>query len=104
MGKISIEDCTCPICMCVFVEPVTMPCNHTLCLPCFNQNVAEASLTCPMCRTRISTWARRATKNGSLVDKSLWKEIKLLFPDKIERRLAGEEVDDDDEFGKACCR
>lgn len=86
---LSVEDCMCPICMCIMVEPVTMPCKHTLCYPCFKQNVEEASLACPMCRVRISVWARRSSKNGTLVNKKLWTQIQQLFPEKVEKRQKG---------------
>ncbi|KAJ8310795.1 hypothetical protein KUTeg_012660 [Tegillarca granosa] len=91
MGTLSIEDCMCPICMCIFVEPVTMPCTHTLCMPCFKKNVEEASLTCPMCRTRISVWARRASKNRKLINEKLWIDIQSLFPDKVKKRIDGDD-------------
>ncbi|XP_069103655.1 E3 ubiquitin-protein ligase rnf168-like [Argopecten irradians] len=96
MGKLAVEDCMCPICMSILIEPVTMPCSHTLCMPCFKQNVEEASLSCPLCRTRISVWARRATKNGNLVNEKLWNTIKTSYRDKVDKRLAG---DDDDDNG-----
>ncbi|XP_061177803.1 E3 ubiquitin-protein ligase RNF169-like [Saccostrea echinata] len=86
---LAAEDCMCPICMCILVEPVTMPCKHTLCYPCFKQNVEEASLACPMCRVRISVWARRGAKNGTLVNKKLWSQIQQLFPEKVEKRQKG---------------
>ncbi|XP_060075027.1 E3 ubiquitin-protein ligase RNF169-like [Ylistrum balloti] len=94
MGKLAVEDCMCPICMSILIEPVTMPCTHTLCKPCFKQNVEEASLSCPLCRTRISVWVRRATKTGSLVNVKLWNDIKSTYGDKVERRLAGDDDDD----------
>ncbi|XP_062570577.1 E3 ubiquitin-protein ligase RNF169-like [Saccostrea cucullata] len=86
---LAAEDCMCPICMCILVEPVTMPCKHTLCYPCFKQNVEEASLACPMCRVRIAVWARRGAKNGTLVNKKLWNQIQQLFPEKVEKRQKG---------------
>ncbi|VDI20900.1 uncharacterized protein LOC143069380 [Mytilus galloprovincialis] len=95
VDKITIEDCMCSICMCIFVEPVTMPCTHTLCMPCFKQNVEATSLTCPLCRKRISTWARKAAREKCLVNKALWAKIQSMFPDRVERRLEGEDQEDD---------
>ncbi|XP_033759927.1 uncharacterized protein LOC117342062 [Pecten maximus] len=97
-GKLAVEDCMCPICMSILIEPVTMPCTHTLCMPCFKQNVEEASLSCPLCRTRISVWARRATKSGNLVNEKLWNDIKISFREKVDRRLAGDDDDDNGVF------
>lgn len=95
VDKITIEDCMCSICMCIFVEPVTMPCTHTLCMPCFKQNVEATSLTCPLCRKRISTWARKAAREKCLVNIALWAKIQSMFPDRVERRLEGEDQEDD---------
>ena len=25
----------CPICMCILLDPVEMPCKHTICTPCY---------------------------------------------------------------------
>lgn len=74
-----------------------MPCTHTLCMPCFKQNVEETSLTCPICRTRISVWARRAAKSGTLVNTKLWSDIRSKFGDKVDKRLTGEDDEDEDE-------
>ncbi|PVD18535.1 hypothetical protein C0Q70_21084 [Pomacea canaliculata] len=67
-------------------------------MPCFKKNVEEGSFTCPLCRTRISNWARKATKNNTLVDQKRWEQVKKLFPEKVQRRLDGldDETDDDD--------
>lgn len=84
--------------MCIFVEPVTMPCTHTLCMPCFKQNVEATSLTCPLCRKRISTWARKAARDKTLINSELWIRIKSMFPDKVEKRLDGEDQEDESEM------
>ncbi|XP_067670183.1 uncharacterized protein [Haliotis asinina] len=94
-SRVSLEDCTCPICMCILIEPVTMPCHHELCRPCFKQNVEEASLLCPMCRTRIGTWARHATKTKTLVNQQRWEQIQELFPKRVRLRLEGKDEEDD---------
>lgn len=93
----TLSECTCPICMYILIEPVTLPCNHTLCMPCFQQNVQEVNLCCPLCRLRISAWARRATKDKSLVDQSRWKQIKEAFPQKVKNRMEGKEDSDSEE-------
>lgn len=45
-----IDDVTCPICLYIIIKPVTLPCNHHLCLVCFERNVKEANFCCPICR------------------------------------------------------
>lgn len=87
-----LEDHTCPICMYLLIEPVTLPCEHELCLSCFQQNVQE-SLCCPMCRCRISSWVRRQARLNNLVNQERWKQIKSLFPEKVRLRLEGYEDD-----------
>ena len=34
---VSLSDVSCPICLCILVEPVQMPCNHVICAPCFQE-------------------------------------------------------------------
>ena len=93
----SVADYTCPICLQLLIEPVVMPCTHELCIWCFRQNVQEANLQCPLCRIRISSWARKHARNGTLVNLKRWEQIKKLFPEKCQKRLRGEDFDDEDE-------
>lgn len=91
----SYEDYICPICLQLLIEPVVMPCKHELCKICFTQNVREANLQCPICRVRISSWARRQARSGTLICQQRWELIQKLFPEKCERRMRG--IDDDGE-------
>ncbi len=93
--SLRLSECLCPICMSILIEPVTMPCNHELCMPCFKQNVEEANFTCPMCRLRISNWARRAARENRLINRKRWQEILAAFPEQCRKRLEGEDDDDD---------
>ncbi|XP_038050515.1 serine-rich adhesin for platelets-like [Patiria miniata] len=90
-SNLRLSDCKCPICMSILIEPVRMPCNHELCMPCFRQNVQEANFTCPMCRLRISNWARRRARENKLMDERRWRQIQEAFPDQCRRRMEGEE-------------
>ncbi|CAH1245337.1 RNF168 [Branchiostoma lanceolatum] len=93
--KPALSEVICPICMEILVEPVTMPCSHELCMPCFQENVqnGEANFVCPMCRLRISSWARRNAREHTLVNRERWAQIQRFYPEKCERRLRGEEND-----------
>lgn len=77
-----------------------MPCKHELCLTCFKQNVQEANFCCPMCRVRISTWARKAARNNTLVNEEKWSAIKAAFPKQVKSRLEGLETEDEEMNGK----
>jgi hypothetical protein len=44
------DDLECILCMKLLYEPVTTPCGHTFCQPCFARAV-DHSNKCPNCRT-----------------------------------------------------
>uniref|UniRef100_A0A8C6XSI7 RING-type E3 ubiquitin transferase n=1 Tax=Naja naja TaxID=35670 RepID=A0A8C6XSI7_NAJNA len=89
----SLSDCHCNICMDIFVEPVTLPCHHTLCNACFQLTVEKASLCCPFCRRRVSSWARYNTRNNTLINLELWEKIKKHFPEECQRRINGQDLE-----------
>ncbi|XP_060903385.1 E3 ubiquitin-protein ligase rnf168 [Labrus mixtus] len=90
-GALSLDDCRCPVCLEIFIEPVTLPCTHTFCKACFLQAVDQASLLCPLCRRRISVWCRLNNRNNTLINEKLWTSIQNAFPRQCERRLRGQE-------------
>ena len=95
--ELTLADVTCSICLSLMMEPVKLPCDHVLCHPCFSSTLDHANLVCPLCRTRISVWCRRATKTKTIVDQDLWSIIQTRFPDHVESGLRGEDsVDVDD--------
>ena len=95
-----LRDFKCPICLYVLIEPVTLPCNHELCLSCFESNVFQTSLTCPLCRKRISSWARKQSAKKSLINQDRWLQIQSLFPEQVKNRQNGldDTIDDDGNF------
>lgn len=90
-NNITLVDVMCPVCRGIFIEPVVMPCHHVLCLQCFQRTMEETSLTCPMCRKRIGSWLRTATKDQNLVNKELWANIQKRFPEQIQAKLNGKD-------------
>nr|XP_040031830.1 E3 ubiquitin-protein ligase rnf168 isoform X1 [Gasterosteus aculeatus aculeatus]XP_040031839.1 E3 ubiquitin-protein ligase rnf168 isoform X1 [Gasterosteus aculeatus aculeatus]XP_040031848.1 E3 ubiquitin-protein ligase rnf168 isoform X1 [Gasterosteus aculeatus aculeatus] len=98
---LSLEDCRCPVCLEIFLEPVTLPCTHTFCKVCFLESVDKATLCCPLCRRRVSTWARLNSRKNSLVDQTLWDQIQTCFPLQCQRRLTGQE--EEEEPGVSVC-
>ena len=93
----SASDYKCGICLMLLIEPVVLPCKHEMCRTCFQKNVAEANFYCPMCRKRISSWARRSMREGTLVDQNRWDRIQQLFPEKCNKRLRSNGDDESDD-------
>ncbi|KAG9348358.1 hypothetical protein JZ751_002093 [Albula glossodonta] len=95
---LSLEEARCPVCQEIFLEPVTMPCSHSVCLSCFKQTVQFTSLRCPLCRLRVSSWVRRQSREKGLVNTKLWDLVRQSYPERctqrIERREGGEDVNE----------
>ncbi|KAL1789176.1 E3 ubiquitin-protein ligase RNF168 [Sigmodon hispidus] len=87
----SLAECQCGICMEILLEPVTLPCNHTLCNPCFQSTVEKANLCCPFCRRRVSSWTRYHTRRNSLVNTDLWNIIQKHYAKECKLRVSGQE-------------
>ncbi|XP_048361359.1 E3 ubiquitin-protein ligase RNF168 [Sphaerodactylus townsendi] len=94
-APLSLSDCLCNICMEIFLEPVTLPCQHTLCNACFQLTVEKASLCCPFCRRRVSSWARYNARNKTLINLKLWEAIQKFFPEECKRRINGQDQEED---------
>ncbi|NWX44717.1 RN168 ligase, partial [Steatornis caripensis] len=94
-APLSLSDCLCQICMEIFVEPVTLPCNHTLCNSCFQLTVEKASLCCPFCRRRVSSWARYSARRNTLINWELWEKIQKNYPKECERRINGQDLEEE---------
>ncbi|CAJ0939870.1 unnamed protein product [Ranitomeya imitator] len=90
------SECICGICREILLEPVTLPCSHTLCYPCFTSTVEKASLCCPYCRQRVSNWARKNARSKTLVNKELWEIIQSQYPEECERRASGQDTSEND--------
>ena len=97
VDKPSLEDLGCPICLEILTEPVRLCCGHYLCKVCFDGQFEKSDFRCPLCKVRLSSWARRV--KGSFVDKEKWKLIQTLYPKEVESKLNGESSD---LFIKAC--
>ncbi|XP_038671041.1 E3 ubiquitin-protein ligase rnf168 isoform X3 [Scyliorhinus canicula] len=88
---LSLAECLCPVCRELLAEPVTPPCGHSLCLGCFQQTVAISNLNCPLCRRRLSNWARAKARGGSLVNTELQEQIRQQFPQQRSEEASGQE-------------
>lgn len=86
--SLSLEEARCPVCSEILLEPVTMPCGHSVCLHCFRRTVEFSGLCCPSCRLRVSSWARnKQSREKSLVNTELWDRVRQSYPEKCGRRL-----------------
>lgn len=48
------EDVTCPICMEIIQDPVTIDCGHNFCLRCINQvGKTSENMKCPLCKCSV---------------------------------------------------
>lgn len=92
LEKLELNDVICSICQSILVEPVTLPCFHDFCQRCFNGSIENNSLCCPLCRLRIGSWLRSATKQKNLVNFKLWEYIKNNFVYEIDKKLKGEDI------------
>lgn len=70
---------------------------------CFLESVDKATLCCPMCRKRVSTWARLNSRRKTLVDQRLWTEIQAQFPLLCQRRLSGQDTAAESEQAGTSC-
>ena len=80
----------CSICLEILFEPITMPCNHKMCKPCFAKNLELTNLHCPFCKKRIGTWCRKAKNLDNLVDKPLWTFIQENYATELQNRIKGD--------------
>ncbi|XP_043255229.1 E3 ubiquitin-protein ligase RNF169-like [Colletes gigas] len=90
---ISLRDLICPVCCSILIEPVTLPCTHNLCLRCLKGTFEHNSLSCPLCRVRVGSWLRTATKTETLVNNGLWELIRTKFPKEVEDKYNGDDKD-----------
>ncbi|XP_028164170.1 E3 ubiquitin-protein ligase RNF169-like isoform X2 [Ostrinia furnacalis] len=92
LDKLELKDVFCSICHSILIEPVTLPCFHAFCHNCFNGSIENNALCCPLCRLRIGSWLRTATKQKNLVNVELWNYIKSKFSYEIATKTKGEDV------------
>ncbi|XP_052599782.1 E3 ubiquitin-protein ligase TRIM31-like [Peromyscus californicus insignis] len=75
------EDVTCPICMEILQDPVTIDCGHNFCLQCINQVAKTAEkLLCPLCKLSVSKDTFRPNKLLA----SLAEKIQAMDPAEIQ--------------------
>ncbi|KAL1513363.1 hypothetical protein ABEB36_002782 [Hypothenemus hampei] len=91
--KLNLSGIVCPVCRTILTEPVTLPCDHTFCKPCFEGSMEKANLVCPLCRLRVGSWYRRAKKVGKIIDEEFWNAIQQQYPVEVRNKSQG--IDND---------
>ncbi|XP_017652325.1 E3 ubiquitin-protein ligase TRIM31-like isoform X2 [Nannospalax galili] len=77
------EEVTCPICMDILREPVTIDCGHNFCLVCISQvQDASDSLLCPLCKAS----ANRSTFRPNKLLATLIEKIQVMEAEEAELR------------------
>ncbi|XP_050058414.1 E3 ubiquitin-protein ligase RNF168-like isoform X2 [Aphis gossypii] len=90
--KLGLEEVFCIACRCIYLQPVTMPCGHTLCLECFKNMVNLTAYQCPICRRRISNWLRKFKHDwNAMLNVNFWEAIKQQYPVEVQKRLNDED-------------
>lgn len=90
--KIQLSDIICSICQSILIEPVTLPCHHNFCHCCFKGSIENNALCCPLCRLRIGSWLRTATKQEKIINIKLWDFINSKFSREVDAKSLGEDV------------
>uniref|UniRef100_A0A452DJQ8 RING-type E3 ubiquitin transferase n=1 Tax=Capra hircus TaxID=9925 RepID=A0A452DJQ8_CAPHI len=79
----SLLECHCQICVEILIEPVTLPCNHTLCEACFKSTVEKTNLCCSSCHCQIAFWTQYHTQRNS-----------LHYPEECKLRVSGQQSEE----------
>ncbi|EFA12951.1 uncharacterized protein LOC103314904 [Tribolium castaneum] len=87
--KLSANDVICPICRSILIRPITLPCSHGFCSSCFDTTTENSNVVCPLCRVRVGSWLRSATKSKKIVNETFWQAIQDSFPLQVKNKLKG---------------
>uniref|UniRef100_H2YSD4 RING-type E3 ubiquitin transferase n=1 Tax=Ciona savignyi TaxID=51511 RepID=H2YSD4_CIOSA len=87
-----LDDISCPICLDIFIQPISLVCKHELCKLCYEDYFLKADFRCPLCKKRLSSWARKNPSTESLINKKKWVAIQNMYPDLVKKRLNGEDT------------
>lgn len=89
-----IEDALeCTICACMFLDPVTTPCGHTMCHRCLLRSRDNSPL-CPTCRTRLPAYSSLQTL---AVNSAIYAVLSRLFPEEYFRNAREISQEENDE-------
>ncbi|CAG9768980.1 unnamed protein product [Ceutorhynchus assimilis] len=83
------SEVVCPVCRTIFVEPVTLPCDHVFCKECFEDTMENVTLGCPLCRNRVGSWVRTAKKADKFINKEFWEAIQSQYAKALRNKYHG---------------
>ena len=72
----------CPICICLYCEPISLSCGHTFCRPCLASSLSKTKKKCPTCRAVCHISAYGASENVALATVA-----RTCFPEEYAARL-----------------
>uniref|UniRef100_A0A3B5M0I0 RING-type E3 ubiquitin transferase n=1 Tax=Xiphophorus couchianus TaxID=32473 RepID=A0A3B5M0I0_9TELE len=81
------EDCLCPVCLDIFIEPVTLPCTHSFCKLCFTNRIVCVRVCVCVCVRTVPRVFPRVCHPGELRQEYEDQVTKLME----ERRAQDEE-------------
>ena len=90
----SLLECQCQIFVEILIEPMTLPCNHTLCKACFKSTVEKTNLCCPSRHCQIAFWTWYHIQRNSLVNMELWEIIQKHYPEECKLRVSGQQSEE----------
>ncbi|KAM9377825.1 LON peptidase N-terminal domain and RING finger protein 1 [Pholidichthys leucotaenia] len=82
LGRLTVSDFECPLCIRLFFEPVTTPCGHTFCRNCIERSL-DHNLRCPLCKQPLQEFFRNRKYQHTVVLEDIMTQ---LFPAQLAER------------------
>jgi hypothetical protein len=81
------DEFECAICLEIFHNPITLPCQHTFCSLCLKQIHKTGASQCPMCRQECPLSPSKLERNTILAD-----QVSAFFPQETKAKAKTEEM------------
>ncbi|KAF4092061.1 hypothetical protein AMELA_G00016600 [Ameiurus melas] len=96
VDQLSVDQFSCPVCLDLLKDPVTIPCGHNYCMVCINgfwdQKDQKGVYSCPQCRDTVTPRPvlRRNNMLAEVVEKLKKAEVQAASPAHCSARLMRE--------------